>query len=69
MTPCTKEICDMFGVDEATALRMLDAGFRGTATDNEIAANMFYDDSGLSGMFSRAKADFDTLKAEESLKK
>jgi hypothetical protein len=62
------EIMDLFGVDEATAGRMKDAGFRTGSEANEIAANMFYDDAGLNGMFGRVKKDFDDLKSEKGLK-
>jgi hypothetical protein len=48
--------------------RMADAGFKTGDAANEIAANMFYDDAGLNGMFAKVKKDFDGLKAEEGLK-
>ena len=62
------EIMDLFGVDEATAKKMADAGFKTGGEANEIAANMFYDDAGLKEMFGKVKKDFDGLKSEESFK-
>ena len=62
------EIMDLFGVDEGTAKKMADAGFKTGAETNEIAANMFYDDAGLNEMFGKVKKDFDGLKSEESFK-
>lgn len=59
---------DLFGVDEATAKKMADAGFKTGGEANEIAANMFYDDAGLNEMFGKVKNDFDGLKSEESFK-
>lgn len=63
-----KEIMDLFGVDEATAEKMVNAGFKTGSEANEIAANMFYDDAGLNEMFGKVKGDFDGLKSEESFK-
>lgn len=68
MSANLNEIMDLFGVDETTAKRMADAGFKTGDAANEIAANMFYDDAGLNGMFAKVKKDFDGLKAEEGLK-
>ena len=68
MSANLKEIMDLFGVDEATAKKMADAGFKTGAEANEIAANMFYDDAGLNDMFGKVKKDFDGLKSEEGLK-
>ena len=62
------EIMDLFGVDEATAQKMADAGFKTGGEANEIAANMFYDDAGLNEMFGKVKKDFDALKSEEGFK-
>lgn len=62
------EIMDLFGVDEATAKKMADAGFKTGGDANEIAANMFYDDAGLNEMFGKVKKDFDGLQSEESFK-
>ena len=62
-----KEIMDLFGVDEATARKIADAGFKSGTEANEIAANMFYDDAGLNEMFGKVKKDFDGLKSEEGL--
>lgn len=62
------EIMDLFGVDEATAKKMADAGFKTGGEANEIAANMFYDDAGLNEMFGKVKKDFDALKSEEGFK-
>ena len=58
------EIMDLFGVDEATAKKMADAGFKTGGEANEIAANMFYDDAGLNEMFDKVKKDFDRLKSK-----
>ena len=55
---------DLFGVDEATAKKMADAGFKTGGEANEIAANMFYDDAGLNEMFDKVKKDFDRLKSK-----
>ena len=68
MSANLKEIMDLFGVDEGTARKIADAGFKTGSEANEIAANMFYDDSGLNDMFGKVKKDFDGLKAEEGLK-
>ena len=62
------EIMYLFGVDEATAKKMADAGFKTGGEANEIAANMFYDDAGLNEMFGKVKTDFDGLQSEESFK-
>ena len=62
------EIMDLFGVDDATAKKMADAGFKTGGEANEIAANMFYDDAGLNEMFGKVKKDFDGLQSEESFK-
>lgn len=62
------EIMDLFGVDEATAKKMADAGFKTGGEANEIAANMFYDDAGLNEMFGKVKKDFAGLKSEEGFK-
>ena len=62
------EIMDLFGVDEATAKKMADAGFKTGGEANEVAANMFYDDAGLNEMFGKVKKDFDGLQSEESFK-
>ena len=62
------EIMDLFGVDEATAKKMADDGFKTGGEANEIAANMFYDDAGLNEMFGKVKKDFDGLQSEESFK-
>ena len=62
------EIMDLFGVDEATAKKMADAGLKTGGEANEIAANMFYDDAGLNEMFGKVKKDFDGLQSEESFK-
>ena len=62
------EIMDLFVVDEATAKKMADAGFKTGGEANEIAANMFYDDAGLNEMFGKVKKDFDGLQSEESFK-
>ena len=62
------EIMDLFGVDEATAKKMADAGFKTGGEANEMAANMFYDDAGLNEMFGKVKKDFDALKSEEGFK-
>ena len=62
------EIMDLFGVDEATAKKMADAGFKTGGEANEIAANMFYDDAGLNEMVGKVKKDFDGLQSEESFK-
>lgn len=62
-----QEIMDLFGVDEATAKKIADAGFKSGVEANEIAANMFYDDAGLNEMFGKVKKDFDGLKSEEGL--
>ena len=63
-----KELMDLFGVDRATAEKMVQAGFKTGSEANEIAANMFYDDAGLNEMFGKVKKDFDGLKSEEGLK-
>lgn len=63
-----KELMDLFGVDRATAEKMVQAGFKTGREANEIAANMFYDDAGLNEMFGKVKKDFDGLKSEECLK-
>lgn len=63
-----RELMELFGVDEATAEKMVKAGFKAGREANEIAANMFYDDAGLNDMFRKVKKDFDGLKTEESLK-
>jgi hypothetical protein len=63
-----KEIMNLFGVDEDTARKIADAGFKTGSEANEIAANMFYDDTGLNDMFGKVKKDFDGLKSEEGLK-
>ena len=68
MSANLKEIMNLFGVDEGTARKIADAGFKTGSEANEIAANMFYDDSGLNDMFGKVKKDFDGLKAEEGLK-
>jgi len=68
MSANIKEIMDLFGVDEATARKMVDAGFKTGNAANEIAANMFYDDAGLNDMFGKVKKDFGDLKSEEGLK-
>ena len=63
-----KELIDLFGVDKATAEKMVRAGFKTGNEANEIAANMFYNDAGLNEMFGKVKKDFDGLKSEEGLK-
>ena len=68
MSANLKEIMNLFGVDEGTARKIADTGFKTGSEANEIAANMFYDDSGLNDMFGKVKKDFDGLKAEEGLK-
>ena len=68
MSANLKEIMNLFGVDEDTARKIADAGFKTGGEANEIAANMFYDDTGLNNMFGKVKKDFDDLKAEEGLK-
>ena len=62
------EIMELFGVDEATAEKMVNAGFKTGGEANEIAASMFYDDAGLNEMFDKVKKDFEGLKSEESFK-
>ena len=62
------EIMDLFGVDEATAKKIAEAGFKTGGEANEIAANMFYDDTGLNEMFGRVKKDFDGLQSEKGFK-
>lgn len=68
MSAALKEIMELFGVDEATAQKMVDAGFKTGPRANEIAANMFYDDAGFNDMFGKVKKDFDGLQSEESFK-
>lgn len=63
-----KEIMELFGVDEATAEKMIKAGFKAGNEANNIAANMFYDDTGLNDMFGKVKKDFNDLKSEKSFK-
>ena len=58
-------ICEMFGVSEQVAAKMIAAGFRAGEEDIRKASEMLYEDTGLNDLMVKVKEGVSELKSKE----